>query len=57
MQTDLSDGKKMGNSPVVNVTKSDLVSFDRSNYSDPEFSWKSAIGVTALGFLNSSTLG
>ena len=43
--------------PTVNVTEDDLVNFPGSKYSDPEFSWKSAIGVTALGFLNSSKLG
>jgi glucose/arabinose dehydrogenase len=42
---------------TVNVTANDLVNFPGSKYSDPEFSWKEAIGVTALGFLNSSKLG
>ena len=40
-----------------NATQADLVNFPGSKYSDPEFSWKNAIGVTALGFLNSSKLG
>jgi aldose sugar dehydrogenase len=39
------------------VTANNLVNFPGSKYSDPEFSWKDAIGVTALGFLNSSKLG
>lgn len=43
--------------PSFNVTEDDLVNFPGSKYSDPEFSWKNAIGVTALGFLNSSKLG
>ena len=40
-----------------NVTQADLVNLPGSNYSDPKFSWKNSIGVTALGFLNSSKLG
>jgi aldose sugar dehydrogenase len=43
--------------PIANVTANNLVNFPGSKYSDPEFSWKDAIGVTALGFLNSSKLG
>ena len=43
--------------PTFDVTESELVNFPGANYSDPEFSWKNAIGVTALGFLNSSKLG
>lgn len=39
------------------ATEADLVNFPGSKYSDPEFSWKNAVGVTALGFLNSSKLG
>jgi len=42
---------------MTNATEADLVNFPGSKYSDPEFSWKNTIGVTALGFLNSSTLG
>jgi aldose sugar dehydrogenase len=41
----------------ANASQSDLVNFPGSKYSDPQFSWKNAIGVTALGFLNSSKLG
>jgi glucose/arabinose dehydrogenase len=48
-------GLKMN--PTINVTENDLVNLPGSKYSDPEFSWKDAIGVTALGFLNSSKLG
>ena len=40
-----------------NKTASVLVNFTGSKYSDPEFSWKDAVGVTALGFFNSSKLG
>ncbi|HTH23431.1 MAG TPA: PQQ-dependent sugar dehydrogenase, partial [Nitrososphaeraceae archaeon] len=39
------------------VTQEDLVNFPGSKYSDPEFSWKNSIGITALGFLNSTKLG
>ena len=42
---------------TFNVTEDDLVNFPGSKYSDPEFSWKDTVGVTALGFLNSSKLG
>jgi glucose/arabinose dehydrogenase len=41
----------------ANVTEADLVNLPGSKYSDPEFSWRNAIGVTALEFLNSSKLG
>lgn len=35
-----------------------LVDFDgKGKYSDPEFSWKSPVGVTSIKFLNSSKLG
>jgi len=40
-----------------NKTEAALVNFPHSKYSDPEFSWKNTIGVTALAFLNSSKLG
>jgi len=43
--------------PNFAVTANDLVNFPGSRYSDPKFSWKNSIGVTALGFLNSSKLG
>jgi len=43
--------------PTFNVTQEDLVNFPGSKYSDPEFSWKNSIGITALGFLNSTKLG
>ena len=42
---------------TANVTEANLVKLPGSMYSDPEFSWKNAIGVTALEFLNSSKLG
>jgi glucose/arabinose dehydrogenase len=44
-------------SPEVTVTANDLVNLPGSNYLDPKFSWKDSIGVTAIGFLNSSKLG
>jgi len=35
-----------------------LMTFDgKANYSDPEFSWRNAVGLTALKFLNSDKLG
>ena len=46
--------KNLNISHAANVTEADLVRFTGSKYSDPEFSWKNSIGVTALGFLNSS---
>lgn len=38
-------------------TTSDLVMFNGSHYSDPEFSWKTPIGVTDIEFLKSPNLG
>jgi glucose/arabinose dehydrogenase len=35
----------------------DLVGFDGSEYSDPEFSWRQAVGITDIEFLNSTKLG
>ena len=35
----------------------DLVGFDGSEYSDPEFSWRQAEGITDIEFLNSTKLG
>jgi glucose/arabinose dehydrogenase len=35
----------------------DLVSFADSHYADPKFSWRNPIGVTAITFLDSDTLG
>ena len=49
--------KIMGPMSESNITISDLVNFPGSNYSDPEFSWKYAVGVTDLEFFNSSQLG
>ena len=42
---------RSGNAP------GDLVMFDSAAYSDPEFSWKDTIGVTAIEFLHGSALG
>lgn len=36
---------------------SELVNFNGSYYSDPVFSWREAIGVTDIEFLNSANLG
>ena len=47
----------MGPIERTNKTEADLLHFPQSKYSDPEFSWKNAVGVTALNFLNSSKLG
>ena len=38
-------------------TESKLLKLDGSRYSDPKFSWRIPIGVTAIEFLNSSILG
>jgi aldose sugar dehydrogenase len=39
------------------MTEKDLISVPESNYSDPVFSWRYAIGVTDIEFLKSSKLG
>jgi len=49
--------KSLGLQSLRNATEADLVNFPGSKYSDPEFSFRNAIGITALGFLNSSKLG
>ena len=53
----LNTWKSLNLTSTFDVTEGDLVNFPGSKYSDPEFSWKNSIGVTALGFLNSSKLG
>ena len=40
-----------------NVTQGDLFSLEGSKYSDPVFSWKTPIGVTAIKFFDSDKLG
>jgi aldose sugar dehydrogenase len=56
-------GFNSGWKPIVgpiertNRTEAELVLFPKSYYSDPKFSWKYTVGVTALGFLSSSKLG
>jgi glucose/arabinose dehydrogenase len=40
-----------------NTSVSDLVVLNGSHYSDPEFSWRVAVGVTDIEFLDSSLLG
>ena len=47
----------MGPISRSNITQRDLVNFKGSHYSDPVFSWYSAIGATDIGFLKSSKLG
>jgi len=39
------------------LTEHELVQFDGSKYSDPEFSWYLPIGVTDIEFFNSIKLG
>src|SRR5918996_3890547 len=41
----------------TNLSENELVRFNGSNYSDPEFSWYMPIGVTDIEFLNSDKLG
>jgi glucose/arabinose dehydrogenase len=41
----------------TNLTENELVQFNGSSYSDPEFSWYMPIGVTDLEFFNSDKLG
>lgn len=49
--------KIMGPLSRTNLTEHELVQFDGSKYSDPEFSWYLPIGVTDLEFFNSDKLG
>jgi glucose/arabinose dehydrogenase len=41
----------------TNMSENELVRFNGSSYSDPEFSWFMPIGVTDIEFLNSDKLG
>jgi aldose sugar dehydrogenase len=41
----------------TNLTENELVQFNGSSYSDPEFSWYMPIGVTDLEFFDSDKLG
>jgi aldose sugar dehydrogenase len=41
----------------TNLSENELVRFNGSSYSDPEFSWYMPIGVTDIEFLNSDKLG
>lgn len=49
--------KIMGPLSRTNLTEHELVQFDGSKYSDPEFSWYLPIGVTDIEFFNSDKLG
>jgi glucose/arabinose dehydrogenase len=49
--------KFMGPISRTNLSESELVRFNGSSYSDPEFSWYMPIGVTDIEFLNSDKLG
>ena len=49
--------KIMGPLSRTNLTEHELVQFDDSKYSDPEFSWYLPIGVTDIEFFNSDKLG
>jgi aldose sugar dehydrogenase len=41
----------------TNLSENELVRFNDSSYSDPEFSWYMPIGITDIEFLNSDKLG
>jgi aldose sugar dehydrogenase len=41
----------------TNLSENELVRFNGSSYSDPEFNWYMPIGVTDIEFLNSDKLG
>jgi len=41
----------------TNMSENELVRFNGSSYSDPEFSWFMPVGVTDIEFLNSDKLG
>jgi glucose/arabinose dehydrogenase len=47
----------MGPITRSNLTADELVQFDGSTYSDPEFSWHMPIGVTDIEFFSSDKLG
>jgi glucose/arabinose dehydrogenase len=47
----------MGPISRSNLTEDELVQFDGSTYSDPEFSWHMPIGVTDIEFFSSDKLG
>jgi aldose sugar dehydrogenase len=49
--------KIMGPISRSNLTEDELVQFDGSTYSDPEFSWHMPIGVTDIEFFSSDKLG
>jgi aldose sugar dehydrogenase len=49
--------KIMGPISRSNLTEDELVQFDGSTYSDPEFSWHMPIGVTDIEFFSSDRLG
>ncbi len=47
----------MGPISRADAGEDDLVRFEGSHYADPVFSWRQAIGVTDIEFLNSTALG
>lgn len=47
----------MGPISRTDAGEDDLVRFEGSHYADPVFSWRQAIGVTDMEFLNSTALG
>jgi glucose/arabinose dehydrogenase len=49
--------KIMGPISRTNLTENELVLFNGSKYSDPEFSWYMPIGITDIEFFNSDKLG
>jgi glucose/arabinose dehydrogenase len=49
--------KIMGPISRSNLTEDELVQFDGSTYSDPEFSWHMPVGVTDIEFFSSDKLG
>ena len=49
--------KIMGPIGRTGIDVAELVMFNGSQYSDPEFSWRSARGITDIEFFNSTTLG
>src|SRR5919107_3684934 len=49
--------KIMGPISRSNLTADELVHFDGSTYSDPEFSWHTPIGITDIEFFSSDKLG
>ncbi|MCI0558678.1 MAG: PQQ-dependent sugar dehydrogenase, partial [Nitrososphaera sp.] len=47
----------MGPIERTDIVPGDLVHFEGSEYADPVFSWRQAVGITDIEFLNSTILG